>query len=117
LATLERYMEKFLKKEILIVQVDGNAFKGTLMEYDENFLTLENVIQTSTKQRNWFRVTVAVPRGGTPSKDKLIGGTIVGDTESMLLELKTALISINHIMRIWLWTPKRVEEATDFRIQ
>ena len=99
-----------------MVQVDGNAFKGTLKDYDENFMVMENVIPTSTKQRNWFRVTVAVPRSGTPSKDKMIGGTIVGDTESMLLELKTALISSNHIMRIWLWTPKLVEEATDFRM-
>jgi small nuclear ribonucleoprotein (snRNP)-like protein len=113
----EKYLQKFLKKEVLVVQVDGNAFKGTLIEYDDRFLVMENIIQTSTKQRNWFRVTVAVPRSGAPSKDKLIGGTIVGDTESMLLELKTALISLDHIMRIWLWTPKIVEEATDFRIQ
>jgi small nuclear ribonucleoprotein (snRNP)-like protein len=113
----EKYLAKFLKKEVLVVQVDGNAFKGTLVEHDDRFLVMENIIQTSTKQRNWFRVTVAVPRSGTPSKDKLIGGTIVGDTESMLLELKTALISVDHIMRIWLWTPKIVEEATDFRIQ
>jgi len=117
LAIVEKYLEKFLNKEVLVVQVDGNAFKGTLVEYDERFIVMENVIQTSTKQRNWFRVTVAVPRSGTPSKDKLIGGTIVGDTESMLLELKTSLISLEHVMRIWLWTPKIVEEATDFRIK
>jgi small nuclear ribonucleoprotein (snRNP)-like protein len=113
---MEKYLEKFQGKEVLVVQVDGNAFKGTLKEYDEKFMVMENVIQTSTQQRNWFRVTVAVPRSGTPSKEKMIGGTIVGDTESMLLELKTSLISLDHIMRIWLWTPKIVEEATDFRM-
>ena len=116
MAIMEKYLQKFKGKEILLVQVDGNAFKGTLMDFDEKNMVLENVIQTSTKQRNWFRVTVAVPRSGTPSKDKMIGGTIVGDTESMLLELKTSIISLDHVMRIWLWTPKIVEEATDFRM-
>ncbi len=116
MAIIEKYLEKFQGKDVLLVQVDGNAFKGKLMDYDDKYIVLENVIQTSTQQRNWFRVTVAVPRSGTISKDKLIGGTIVGDTESMLLELKTALVSLDHIMRIWLWTPKLVEEATDFRM-
>jgi small nuclear ribonucleoprotein (snRNP)-like protein len=116
LAVLAKYLEKYKGKEVLVVQVDGNAFKGKLIEFDETHMVLENVIQTSTKQRNWFRVTVAVPRSGTISKDKLIGGTIVGDTESMLLELRTAIICINQTARIWLWTPKIVEDATDFRM-
>lgn len=115
-SVIQKYLNKFMNKEILIVQVDGNAFKGRLVEFDDNMLVMENVVQTSTKQRNWFRVTVAVPRSDGMSHDKLIGGTIVGDTESQLLELTTAIISISQTMRVWLWTPKVVEDTNDFRI-
>jgi small nuclear ribonucleoprotein (snRNP)-like protein len=105
MSIIKKYLGKFVDKEIIIVQIDGNAFKGKLREYDEEFLLIENVIQTSTKQHNWFKVTVAVPTSTSLSSEKLIDGTIVGDTESKLLELTTALISVNQVMRIWLWEP------------
>jgi small nuclear ribonucleoprotein (snRNP)-like protein len=116
LEIMKKYLQKFVNKEVLLVQIDGNAFKGKLVEFDDTHIVLENVIQTSTSQRNWFRVTVAVPRSGAPSKDKLIGGTIVGDSDSMLLELNTAVFSLTHTARVWLWTPKVVDDGVNFRM-
>ncbi len=106
-------MRNFVNKDILVVQVDGNAFKGRLLAYDESHLLMDNIIQTSTTQRTWFTVTVAVPKD--PSGGA-IGGTLVGDTNSKLLKLSTAILSIDQITRVWLWTPEVLSEGSDFAL-
>lgn len=115
MSLIDKHMKSYLNQEVILVQVDGSAFKGKLMEYDEKYVVLEEVIQTSTKQRNWFTVTVAVPSKSMENNDKLIGGSIIGDTESEVLELKTAIIALEHIMRIWLWRPKTQAIGSEFR--
>lgn len=110
---LKQQLSNFVNKDILVVQVDGNAFKGKLLAYDDSHILMENMIQTSTTQRSWFTVTVAVPKENGDS-DRVVGGTVVGDSNSKLLKLKTAILSIDHITRVWLWTPELMQEGSDF---
>lgn len=112
---LQKKLKELMQKEVLIVMEDGRGFKGRLVEFDEEYIVLRDVIESSTVELRWRVPLVALP----PSeKDTKLGegGIMVGDTGSKLVKLNEVIIRIPMILRIWTWTPEKVKEE-DFDVE
>jgi len=61
MSLIEKRLGEALDHEILIVQTDGKAFKGRLVEADKDFVLLHDCLETSTREVKWKSVVVPLP--------------------------------------------------------
>ena len=104
---VEKRMAEVLERELLVVQTDGRAFRGRLVEFDRDFIMLHDCLETSTKDVRWKQVVVPLP---TSDQMKVAryepGGVSYGEKEKKVAVLKKVMINISHVQRIWLWDPE-----------
>jgi small nuclear ribonucleoprotein (snRNP)-like protein len=104
---IEERLKEVIDHEILVVQTDGKAFKGILVEFDKDFIMLHNCLETTTRDVKWKSVVVPVP---TDDKAKAVkheeGGYSYGETEKKVAILRKVMINLNQVQRIWLWDPE-----------
>lgn len=115
MSILQKRLKELLQKEMLIVMEDGRGFKGKLVEYDDEYIVLKDVIESSTVELRWRVPLVALPpseKGTDLDKE----GLTIGDTGSKLVKLREVMIRIPMILRIWTWTPEKVKEE-DFDVE
>ena len=100
---LNTYLHKFVGNNIIVVMVDGSAFFGTLKEYDEHFILLENVKETDYKKTlMWEEPKIRIPLHMlNPEKEKMSQLRDFIDERPVGKKLKTVLINISHVLRIW----------------
>ena len=108
---LEQQLADCLNKEIVVVQNDGKAFKGTLRHYDAEFLLLTDTLETSVKEVRWRPVTVPTVQPGARRKVTTYdpGATVAAGAASQMAVLSTVMINVHGVLRIWLWDPKPYE--------
>lgn len=110
---LQKRLQELMNKEILVIMEDGKGFKGKLVEYDDEYIVLREVIEGSIDELKWRAPMLALP---ITEKNAGLGGITVGDSGSRLVKLNEVIIRISMILRIWLWTPEKVEEE-DFGVR
>lgn len=91
---IKRFLGEQMGKEVLVVTVDGRAFKGELVEFDEVAIILHEVIETSTKEFKWRHPMIALPK-------EVSGGLKVGETGHAVIYLKEVMIPLAGILRMW----------------
>jgi len=104
---LNEHLNGLVDKEVFVVQTDGRGFKGVLREYDEDILVLDDVVETSTRELTWRRPVVAIPHSDRGD----------GKEESYVAILRELVIKMDHIMRIWTWSPERLEKQHKYVIR
>lgn len=103
---IEMRLREVVDHDLLVVQTDGKAFKGRLVEFDNNFLLLHDCLETSTKDVQWKSVMVPMPTPKDDVQRSEEGGMTYGEKEKKVARLNKVMINVEHIMRIWLWDPE-----------
>jgi len=85
----KRYLDDLLGRDILVVTMDSRTFKGRLVEYDEEAMLLDDVIETSTREIKWRRPEVALPATSSGS-----GGNVIHP-------LNEVMVLTAQVLRIW----------------
>lgn len=104
---LEEHLKGMVGKDIVVVMIDGQAFKGKLVSYDTESLVLDNVMEARATDARWREALVTMPITG--SEAEAAGGIMLGDTGTSMLKLTTVIVRIPHITRVWVWAPKKPE--------
>ena len=84
----KRYLDDLLGQDILVVTMDSRTFKGRLVEYDEEAMLLDSVIETSTREIKWRKPEVALPASG-------------GSGGNIMHPLDEVMVLTAQVLRIW----------------
>lgn len=104
---VEKRLAEVLERDLLVVQTDGRAFRGRLVEFDKDFLMLHDCLETSTKDVRWKQVVVPLPPSDSMKVTRYEpGGVSYGEKDSKVAVLKKVMINITQVQRIWLWDPE-----------
>ncbi len=109
---VERRLAEVVDREVLIVMSDGKAFRGKLVEFDHDFIRLDDCLETSAKEVRWKQVVVPIPStdGRKPTVARYEpGGVSYGEREKKVAVLSKVMINVDHCIRIWLWDPKEFQ--------
>ena len=103
---LHRRLRDYLGREIIVVMVDGRAFKGILSEFDESALVLKEVLETATSEVRWRPPLVPVPGSKNQPEGEATGFITLGEGERAFGRLKEVVISPAGVLRVWLYQPE-----------
>ena len=107
MSLLQNKLKAHVGKEIVVVMVDNRAFRGTLVEFDDQTLVLNDVVEAlPNNAAGWEEPTVST---GIVHKVVTWHGTFSHeDTRADVVKLKDAMIQIAHVLRIWEYSTKNV---------
>ena len=96
MSVLGNSLKDHIGKQVIVVTIDRGAYLGTLVEFDDNFIALENIYESSTETAlTWHRVVLDGPMKIDPE--------VPMDEEeaAVTLKLDRVLISLRNVIRIW----------------
>ena len=107
MSLLQKHLASLTGKQIVVVMRDQRTFKGTVAEFDADWLFLREVLEgTTINSRGWEETTIStgyvekhIVRGGVVSEEK---------GPAKLVRLKDVLIHVEGILRIWPWVPENL---------
>lgn len=107
MSLLQSKLQAYQDLEIVVVMVDNRAFRGTLVEHDENVIVLRNVVEAlPNNAAGWEEPTVST---GMIQKVVTWHGTFSHeDTSAQVVKLKDVIIRIDHVLRIWEFSMKNL---------
>lgn len=97
---LDRELNDLLNKEIAVVMSDGQCYRGILQKFDDTVMVLSDVFETSNREVEWIEQDPENPHGPK-----------VGYMSWRRVTLPKVILRIPMTLRIWPWSPKRVEEG------
>jgi small nuclear ribonucleoprotein (snRNP)-like protein len=103
---------ELLGKELAVVCVDGNAYKGRLEKFDDEAIVLHETLELRKEDLRWVEPTVSPRMEGSDLTGQIDAYGVV-DTQKLRVSLRTVIIRINTISRIWPWIP--FETTTDIK--
>ena len=115
MSLMSNKLKSYVGLEIVVVMVDNRAFRGTLVEFDDQTLVLNDVVEAlPNNAAGWDEPTVstgivhkAVTWQGTFSHD---------DTRADVVRLKDVMIRTTGVLRIWEWSLKNVERPAHIEV-
>ncbi|HVL49444.1 MAG TPA: LSM domain-containing protein [Candidatus Thermoplasmatota archaeon] len=105
---LSKRLQGLVGSQVIVVMSDHRAFRGQLIEFDDQTLVLHDVVEGSpTSAAGWQETTVSAA-----VKETLVTwrGTFTQESskQSEIVRLKDAMIQIAHVLRVWHWDPKNI---------
>jgi len=88
-------LNEMVGKDVLIVQIDGKAFKGRLSEIDAQAIHITNALEFNPGEKKWKIPVVMVP------PDNAIDGDIVRHDKMETIHLRDIVLAFSGIMRIY----------------
>lgn len=87
-------------QQVVVVMADHRAFRGSVVDFDDQVLVLHDVVEGSTQNtKGWEEPTVST---GLIEKVVTWQGTFAHEsTDAEQVRLKDAILLINGILRIW----------------
>ncbi len=109
-------LDRLKGKRVVIVMQDERAFKGTVSEFDDQWLFLEDVAEGSTvNARGWEEVTI---KNGFVGKRLTQSGIIANEGEpGQLIRLKDTLINLSGVLRVWEWEPGNATRPKHVKVE
>lgn len=104
MALIQEQLRDLLGKELAVVCTDGSAFKGRLEKFDDEAIVLQETLELRKEDLRWVEPTVS-PRMDTADISSHIDAYGVVDTSKLRVSLRTVIIRIATISRIWPWMP------------
>ena len=107
MSLIQTKLKQHVGQEIVVVMVDNRAFRGTLVEFDEETLVLRNVVEAlPNNAAGWEEPTVST---GIIQKVVTWHGTFSHeDTSAQVVKLKDVMIRLAHVLRVWEFSMKNV---------
>jgi small nuclear ribonucleoprotein (snRNP)-like protein len=105
---LESKLKLLTGSDVVVVMADNRAFRGTLVEHDEDTIVLRNVVEALPNNNSgWEEPTVST---GVTQKVVTFHGTFShDDTSAQIVKLKDVIIRTSGVLRIWEYSLKNTE--------
>ena len=100
---IQDILRELLGKEVAIVCLDSGTFRGRLEKYDPEALVLQEVLELSVSDMRWKEPTVS-PRANDDISGHIDAYGVI-DTHRLRVALRTVIVRIDTISRIWPWNP------------
>ncbi len=100
---IQDQLRELLGKELALVCTDGVAFRGRLEKYDAEAMVLQEVLELSKSDMRWKEPTVS-PRSHENISSHIDAYGVV-DTQRLRVALRTVVIRLGTVSRIWPWAP------------
>ncbi|MHB8605082.1 MAG: hypothetical protein ACYDCK_07460 [Thermoplasmatota archaeon] len=106
---LQRKLKELVGLEVVVVMTDNRAFRGAVVDFDDETLVLRNVVEgLPNNAGGWEEPTVST---GIVHKTVTWQGTFSHeDTKSEVVRLKDAYMAFSHILRIWEFSTKNTQK-------
>lgn len=97
---IRRQLKEALNHEILVVMSDDRSFKGTLMEFDDEWLVLHDVTEGSSQNlRGWEEPAISA---GVIEKYITWKGIISEEKDkTKIYRLRDVLLHMTGVLRVW----------------
>lgn len=106
---LSNKLKSLSGQEIVVVMVDNRAFRGVLVEFDDDTIVLRNVVEALPNNASGWEE----PTSSTGIVHKVVtyqGVFSHEDTTAEVVKLKDVMIRTTGVLRIWEWSLKNVEK-------
>ena len=109
MSLLSTKLKALVGQEIVVVMADNRAFRGKLVEHDDETLVLNSAVEAlPNNAAGWEEPTVST---GIVHKVVTWQGTFShDDTRAEVVRLKDVMIRTSGVLRIWEWSLKNVEK-------
>lgn len=95
-------------EQVVIVMGDEQSFKGTVGEFDDNWLKLHAVSEGSAvNSRGWEEVVLNTGNIGKRFTDH---GVFTEQELDQLVRLDDVLINLSDVRRVWPWIPDNMSK-------
>ena len=88
MASFSRKLDELKNNCIVVVMSDGMAFKGTLVDFDDDMIVMRDIAETNTQEIEWQNQGKKEKKGYIPWRD---------------IALKEVIIRMDKVLRIWPW--------------
>ena len=92
-------LEKLINKKLALVMSDGSKFRGTLTNFDDQTLVLEDVLELSERLK-WIKPVIS-----TAESTEITSVDGISERQERGY-LPRVIIYLSHVSRIWPWEPK-----------
>jgi small nuclear ribonucleoprotein (snRNP)-like protein len=107
MSVLQSKLQDIHEGEVVVVTKDGRAFRGTLDDYDDECLVLEDVVEGTTENgRGWEEPTVS-----TGYVEKVVTWQGVynhGEPDADVVRLQDVVLRLDGVLRFWAWNEDNV---------
>lgn len=90
-----RKLNDMVGKEVLVVQLDGKAYKGRLSEIDERALHLTHALEFAPSEKRWKIPTISVP------PESSVEGDVVKTDKMEAVKMRDIILAFAGILRIY----------------
>lgn len=112
---LGRLLDRLQGKQAVIVMGDERSFKGTIGDYDEKWLMLEDAREGSTvNSRGWEEVVLNT---GVIGKRFTDHGVFTEQEVGELVRLSDVLINLSDVRRVWPWEPENMGQPEHVKVE
>lgn len=102
-------------QQVVLVMGDERSFKGTIGEFDDSWLKLEDAMEGSAvNSKGWEEVVLNTGHIGKRFTDH---GVITEQEVGELVRLKDVLINIDDVRRVWPWEPENVTKPEHVTVE
>jgi len=112
---LQAKLKGLISQEIVVVMIDNRAFRGTLIEFDDETIVLRNVVEALPNNASGWEE----PTSSTGISHKVVtwqGVFSHEDTTADIVKLKDVMIQATGVLRIWEWSLKNVEKPSHVEV-
>lgn len=100
-------LKDLVGQEIVVVMVDNRAFRGKLVEHDDDTIVLNSVVEAlPNNAAGWEE-----PTASTAIVHKVVtwqGVFSHDDARADVVRLKDVIIRAQHVLRVWEWSMRNV---------
>ena len=107
MSLLQNKLKASIGQEIVCVCLDNRAFRGTLVEHDDEVIVLRNVVEALPNNASGWEE----PTSSTGVVHKVVTWNGVfshEDTSAEVVKLKDVMIRLTGVIRIWEWSMRNV---------
>ncbi|MBS3781671.1 MAG: hypothetical protein KGY68_03570 [Candidatus Thermoplasmatota archaeon] len=94
---MEKRLKKLKGKKLIAVMDDGEAFLGTLIDFDKDTLVLTEVCEGPSSQIEWSSLDDEEPQ---PEEG-------YGFVDWVCVNLEEVIIRVDHVSRLWPWKHRK----------
>jgi small nuclear ribonucleoprotein (snRNP)-like protein len=110
MSIVQDVLRDLLGKEVVIICTDSQAYRGRLEKFDEDALSLKEVLELRKEDLKWVDPTVSPKADGAD-----IGGQLDAygsvDLDKIRVSLRHVFIRVDTISRIWPWATEEDSKA------
>ena len=116
MSIVQDILRDLLGKEVVIICVDSQAYRGRLEKFDEDAISLKEVLELRKEDLKWVDPTVSPKADGAD-----IGGQLDAygsvDLDKIRVSLRHVIVRVETISRIWPWaTEEDKKELQEFNL-